>query len=69
MESSRPAWSARGPQGAFPGAAKSEGFFICGNNAKILCVEIERRNTFFTHKQKVQSPPRLGADGQMLIFS
>jgi hypothetical protein len=46
MESSLAIWSARVAKEAFPGAAKSEGVFICVNNAKILCAEIERRNTF-----------------------
>jgi hypothetical protein len=69
MESSRAAWSARVAKEVFPGAAKSEGVFICVNNAKILCVEIERRNTFFKQKQKVQSLPGLCAVGQWLIFS
>jgi hypothetical protein len=57
MDRSRSTWSARVLLGAFPEAAKSEGVFICVNNAKILCVENERRNTFLKRQQKRQSLP------------
>jgi hypothetical protein len=46
MARSRPIWPDSVSMAAFPEAAKSEGFFMCVNNAKILCVENERRNTF-----------------------
>jgi len=46
MDISGEIWSARAPEEAIPGAAKCEGIFMCVNNAKILCVESERRNTF-----------------------
>jgi hypothetical protein len=46
LDGSRTIWSASVAQGAFPEAAKSEGDFMCVNNAKILFVENERGNTF-----------------------
>jgi len=54
--------------GQFPDWAKSEGILVCVNNAKILCLENERRNTFLKQKQKPQSLSRLDADSCRLIY-
>jgi len=67
MDCSRATWSADGPNEAFPGAAKSEGVFMCVNNAKILCVETERCNTNLLADKKV-NPDRCFALSDKGLF-